>query len=64
MVEFYLGVVELSNRALGWDLWEASDIIGRGELSLDGYMDFRPWLIMLGREAYDTALADPDSLAG
>jgi hypothetical protein len=57
-------VVELSNRALGWDLWEASDLIGRGELSLDAYQDFRLWLIMLGREVYETALADPDSLAG
>jgi hypothetical protein len=28
VVEFHLGVVELSNRALGWDLWEASDLIG------------------------------------
>jgi hypothetical protein len=64
MVEFHLGVVELSNRALGWDLWEASDLISRGELSVDAYQDFRLWLIMLGREAYETALADPDSLAG
>jgi hypothetical protein len=51
-------------RALGWDLWEAADLIGRGELSVDAFQDFRLWLVMLGREAFEAAVAEPDSLAG
>jgi hypothetical protein len=36
------------------DQWGASD---------DGFEYFRGWLIAQGREAFDSAVADPDSLA-
>ena len=49
-------------RAYTWDLWAAAYIIGGG-CSDDGFTDFRDWLISRGREVYDRALADPESLA-
>jgi hypothetical protein len=48
--------------AYRWDLWAAAYIIGGG-CSDDGFMDFRYWLISMGRDVYDVAMADPESLA-
>jgi hypothetical protein len=33
-----------------------------GGMSDDGFTDFRYWLISRGRDVYERALADPDSL--
>lgn len=43
-------------------LWVAADLIEEG-CSDDGFMDFRGWLISMGRDVYEQALKDPDSLA-
>ena len=48
--------------AYRWDLWAAAYII-EGGCSNDGFMDFRFWLISMGREVYEAAMADPESLA-
>ena len=48
--------------AYRWDLWGAAFIIASG-CSDDGFMDFRNWLISMGRDVYAAALADPESLA-
>ena len=53
---------ELTDRAYSWDLWGAAYIIGGG-CSDDGFIDFRSWLISMGRETYTRALNDPESLA-
>ncbi|GAA1575061.1 DUF4240 domain-containing protein [Kribbella karoonensis] len=45
-----------------WDLWAAAYLINSGA-SEDGFDSFRGWLIAQGREVWDAALADPDSLA-
>src|SRR4051794_32757343 len=46
-----------------WDLWGAASlIIGGG--SDDGFQYFRDWLISRGRQVYEAAVADPDTLAG
>ncbi|MDX3226146.1 DUF4240 domain-containing protein [Streptomyces sp. ME19-01-6] len=45
-----------------WDVWAAAYLIGGG-CSDDSFMDFRAGLIALGREWYERAAADPDSLA-
>lgn len=45
-----------------WDLWGAAYII-QGGASDDGFEYFRRWLISQGREAFERAKADPDSLA-
>jgi hypothetical protein len=43
------------------DLWGAAYIINGG-CSDDGFEYFRGWLIGMGREAFEEALEDPDSL--
>lgn len=48
--------------AYDYSLWAAAYLIGQG-CSDDGFMDFRSWLISMGRDAYEQALEDPDSLA-
>ena len=49
-------------RAYDWGLWAAAYIIGHG-CSDDSFMDFRSTLISMGRETFERALADPESLA-
>ncbi|APV48618.1 hypothetical protein BWI17_02310 [Betaproteobacteria bacterium GR16-43] len=53
---------ELRNKAYSWDLWGAAYVIGGG-CSDDAFTDFRSWLISMGRETYEKALVDPESLA-
>lgn len=48
--------------AYRWDLWGAAYIINGG-CSDDGFEYFRCWLIGQGREVFDRAVAEPDSLA-
>ncbi|MEU2449289.1 DUF4240 domain-containing protein [Streptomyces sp. NPDC012765] len=43
-------------------LWAAAYVINGG-CSDDGFDYFRGWLLTQGQEAFETALADPDSLA-
>lgn len=52
---------KLRHDAYRWDLWAAAYII-EGGCSDDGFMDFRAGLIGLGREVYEAALKDPNSL--
>jgi hypothetical protein len=54
---------ELHALAYRWDLWGAAFIM-EGGCSDDGFMDFRYALIALGREWFEAALKDPDSLCG
>jgi hypothetical protein len=49
------------SQAYRWDLWGAAYII-EGGCSDDGFTDFRSWLISMGRDIYETALRDPESL--
>jgi uncharacterized protein DUF4240 len=46
-----------------WRLWGAA-YLARGGCSDDTFDYFREWLIAQGRETFEMALADPDSLAG
>lgn len=50
------------NRAYRWDLWGAAWLLLDGA-SDDSFDYFRCWLIGQGREVYEGALHDPDSLA-
>ena len=52
----------LHERAYDWMLWAAAYII-EGGCSDDGFIDFRYGLISRGKEFYETALSDPDSMA-
>jgi uncharacterized protein DUF4240 len=53
---------DVFHAAYRWDLWNAAWLIGQG-CSDDGFVDFRSWLISMGRSIYERALADPESLA-
>jgi len=48
--------------AYRWDLWGAAYLINGG-CSDDGFEYFRCWLIGQGREIFESALKNPDSLA-
>jgi hypothetical protein len=53
---------EQMHRSYSWDLWGAAYVI-QGGASDDGFEYFRRWLISQGRDVFDRANADPDSLA-
>jgi hypothetical protein len=61
LMEFQREFETHMHRAYRWDLWGAAYVI-EGGCSDDGFTDFRSWLISLGREAYESALRDPESL--
>ncbi|MFI2436906.1 DUF4240 domain-containing protein [Streptomyces sp. NPDC018693] len=50
------------NRAYHWDLWGAAWVLLDGA-SDDAFDFFRCWLIGQGRDVFESALHDPDSLA-
>ncbi|MEM8946700.1 MAG: DUF4240 domain-containing protein [Planctomycetota bacterium] len=52
---------ELVAQAYRNDLWAAAYLINGGA-SDDGFYYFRCWLVGMGREVYESAVADPDSL--
>jgi hypothetical protein len=62
IVEFARIRKQLDRRAYTWRLWGAAYVIEDG-CSDDCFRDFRGYIISLGREPYEKALADPDSLA-
>ena len=49
------------NRAYTWDLWAGAYIINGG-CSDDGFEYFRRWLVGQGRQVFEAALKDPESL--
>lgn len=52
----------MMDAAFTWDLWGAAYLINGG-CGDDTFSDFRASLISRGRAAYESAVADPDSLA-
>lgn len=62
IVEFERIFGEYADQAYRSDLWGAAYVIGGG-CSDDAFIDFRSWLISMGRPVYEQAMADPDSLA-
>lgn len=52
----------LHERADTWHLWGAAHLICGGA-SDDGFWYFQAWLVGLGRQVFERAIADPDSLA-
>ncbi len=53
---------QMMDAAYTWGLWGAAYVINGG-CGDDTFADFRAALISRGRTAYETAIADPDSLA-
>jgi hypothetical protein len=62
IISFEVAFRRYLNKAYTWNLWGAAYVI-HGGCSDDGFEYFRRWLISKGREVYESALADPDSLA-
>jgi uncharacterized protein DUF4240 len=62
VVGFERHLERMFHRAYRWDLWHAAFLVGDG-CSDDGFMDFRGWLISMGRPNYERALAAVESLA-
>jgi hypothetical protein len=52
---------EAFHRAYSWALWDAAYIINGG-CGDDGFTDFRSTLISMGREVFEAALVNPESL--
>jgi len=59
---FQMHFDNLVDEAYVWELWGAAYII-HGGCSDDGFIDFRYTLISKGKDVYERAVADPDSLA-
>ena len=52
----------MAREAYHWNLWAAAYIINGG-CSDDGFTDFRKWLILRGRDVFQAAVTNPDTLA-
>lgn len=61
LVEFDYHLRELVAQAYLNQLWGAAYIINGGA-SEDGFYYFRSWLVMQGKDVYEKALTEPDSL--
>jgi len=61
IIEFRDHFQALVDRASDWDLWAVAYIIGQG-CSDDWFDYFRFWLVSLGRERYERALASPEAV--
>jgi len=63
IVDFQIWIDNLRRRADTWHMWNAAYLICDGLCSGDGFWYFQVWLIGLGRQAFEQAVADPDNLA-
>jgi hypothetical protein len=61
IIDFYRIFCHLLDRAYTWDLWGAAYIMGGG-CSDDGFLDFRAWLISMGKDVYEAAIQNPETL--
>jgi hypothetical protein len=52
----------MMGEAYNWNLWGAAYLINGG-CSDDGFEYFRDWLILQGRDTFQAALTNPDTLA-
>jgi hypothetical protein len=59
---FDVHFTECLDKAYTWEVWAAAYIIGGG-CGDDGFSDFRSNLISMGRETFERALANPETLA-
>jgi hypothetical protein len=52
----------MHTESYSWNLWGAAYLMNGG-CSDDGFDYFRAWLLAQGRDTFEKALADPDTLA-
>ncbi|NII26210.1 DUF4240 domain-containing protein [Pseudoflavitalea sp. X16] len=60
--KFRLRTEQLLHQAHTSNLWCAVTIMNRGFVSDDSFIYFKTWLISCGKDVYNAAVADPDSL--
>ena len=53
--------LDLKDKAYIGNLWDAATVI-MGGCSDDGFQEFREWLVGRGKEAYENAVKDPETL--
>lgn len=63
IVDFAILLDQSRRRADQWVMWGAATLIMSGYCSGDAFFYFQPWLIGLGREAFERVVAEPDELA-
>lgn len=63
VLEFARIFESMMNQAYTWDLWGAAYVIHSG-CTDDAFIEFRSSLISMGRDVFEKAVADPESLAG
>jgi hypothetical protein len=64
IVQFQVCLDQVTRDAFTWDLWAAAERIFGGWCSDDSFCYFGLWMVGLGRDAFERAVADPDALAG
>jgi hypothetical protein len=64
ILDFDYWWVQARNQAYTATLWAAAALINGGWLSDDRFEYFGGWLILRGRQTFESVIADPDSLAG
>jgi len=63
IVDFQVWLDRVWRRADTWDMWGAAYLLCDSLCSGDGFWYFQVWLIGLGRDAFQRAVANPDNLA-
>lgn len=59
LLEFRYHWDRMRGRAFYWPLWDAAELL-LGGIDDDTFMDFRAWLISLGRETFEAVLYGDD----
>jgi hypothetical protein len=59
IVDFQIWLDRVRRRADTWDMWGAAYLICDSLCSGDGFWYFQVWLIGLGRDAFERAVATP-----
>ncbi|HEY5836021.1 DUF4240 domain-containing protein [Streptomyces sp.] len=63
IVHFQACLEHVTDQAFTWNLWAAADRIFGGWCSDDTFCYFQRWMIGLGREVFEAAVFDADTLA-
>src|SRR5262245_65925618 len=61
IIDYQKHFYECMDQSYTWDLWGAAFII-QGGCSDDDFMDFRSWLISMGKDIFEASLKNVESL--
>jgi hypothetical protein len=62
IISFQRIFYDLKDKAYIGNLWDAATIIKMNGCGDDGFQEFREWLVGRGKEAYENAIKDPETL--